>query len=63
VTSAAGNLIVNILRARKCCEKLCGDLLAVHQRKCTLGKMETFSRLASDEITSLCVKLCNLYKV
>jgi hypothetical protein len=22
-------------------KKLCGDLLAVHQRKCTQGKMET----------------------
>jgi hypothetical protein len=28
-----------------------------------LGKIETFSRLASDEITNLLVKLCNLYKV
>jgi hypothetical protein len=54
---------VNILRARKHCEKLCGDLLAVHQMKCALGKMETFSRLASDEITNLWVKLCNLYRV
>jgi hypothetical protein len=54
---------VNILRAGKRCEKLCGDLLAVHQRKCTLGKIETFSRLASDEITNLWVKLCNLYRV
>jgi hypothetical protein len=43
--------------------KLCGDLLAVLQRKCTLGKMETFSRLASDEIMNLWVKLGNLYKV
>jgi hypothetical protein len=25
--------------------------------------METFSRLASDEITNLWVKLCNLYRV
>jgi hypothetical protein len=33
--------------------KDCGDLLAVHQRKCTLGKMETSSRLASNEITNL----------
>jgi hypothetical protein len=48
---------VNILWARKCYERLCGDPLAVHQRKCTLGKMETFSRLASDEITNLWVKL------
>jgi hypothetical protein len=44
-------------------EKLCGDLLVVHQRKCTLGKMETFSRLATDEITNLWVKLCNLCRV
>jgi hypothetical protein len=29
------NLSVDVLRAGKCCEKLCGDLLAVHQRKCT----------------------------
>jgi hypothetical protein len=42
---------------------LFGDLLAVHQRKCTLGKVETFSHLASDEITNLWVKLCNLYRV
>jgi hypothetical protein len=44
-------------------KKLCGDLLAVHQRKCTLSKMETSSRLASDEITNLWVKLCNLCRV
>jgi hypothetical protein len=44
----------------KWCEKLCGDLLVVHQRKCTLSKIETSSRLASDEITNLWVKLCNL---
>jgi hypothetical protein len=37
----------------KMLEKLCGDLMAVHQRKCTLSKMETSSRLASDEITNL----------
>jgi hypothetical protein len=53
----------DILRARKRCERLCGDLLAMHQRKCTLGKMETFSHLASDEITDLWVKLCNLWRV
>jgi hypothetical protein len=35
----------------------------MHQRKCTLGKIETFSRLASDEITNLWVKLCNLCRV
>jgi hypothetical protein len=44
---------MNILRAGKHCEGLCSDLLAVHQRKCTFGKMETFSRLASDKITNL----------
>jgi hypothetical protein len=44
-------------------KKLCGDLLAVHQMKCMLDKMETFSRLASDEITNLWVKLCNLCRV
>jgi hypothetical protein len=44
-------------------EKLCGDLLAVHQRKCTLGKMESFNRLASNEITNLWIKLCNIYRV
>jgi hypothetical protein len=54
---------VNILQAGKRCERLCGDLLAVHKRKCMLGKMETFSRLASDEITNLLVKLCNLCRV
>jgi hypothetical protein len=32
---------VDVLWAEKCCEKLCGDLLAVHQRKCTWSKMET----------------------
>jgi hypothetical protein len=40
------NLSVDDLRAGKRCERLCGDLLAVHQRKCILGKMETSSRLA-----------------
>jgi hypothetical protein len=44
-------------------KKLFGDLLTVHQRKCMKGKIETFSRLASDEITNLWVKLCNLCKV
>jgi hypothetical protein len=43
--------------------KDCGDLLAVHQRKCTLGKMETSSRLARDEIINLWVKLCNHCRV
>jgi hypothetical protein len=57
------NLSVDVLRGGKCCEKLCGDLLVVHQRKCTLGKMETSGRLARDEITNLWVKLCNLYRV
>jgi hypothetical protein len=28
-------LVLMCLWAGKCCEKLCGDLLAVHQRKCT----------------------------
>jgi hypothetical protein len=54
---------VDVLWAGKYYEKLCGDLLVVHQRKCTLGKMETSSRLASDEITNLWVKLCNLCRV
>jgi hypothetical protein len=31
------------LRAGKICEKLCGDLLAIHLRKCMMGKMETLS--------------------
>jgi hypothetical protein len=44
-------------------KKLCGDLLAMQQRKCTLSKMETSSRLASNEITNLWVKLHNLYRV
>jgi hypothetical protein len=51
------------LRARKCYKKLCGDLLAVHEMKCTLEKMETSSLLASDEITNLWVRLCNLCRV
>jgi hypothetical protein len=34
-------------------EKLCCDLLIVHQRNCMLCKMETFSHLARDEITNL----------
>jgi hypothetical protein len=55
------NLSVNILWARKHCEKLCGDLLAVHQRRRMLGKIETFSHLASNKITNIWVKLCNLY--
>jgi hypothetical protein len=54
---------VNILRAGKSCERLCVDLLAVHQRMCMLSKMETFSCLASDEITNLWVQLCNLCRV
>jgi hypothetical protein len=29
--------------AGKSCEKLCGDLLAVHLRKCMVGKTETLS--------------------
>jgi hypothetical protein len=33
--------------------KDCGDLLAMHQRKCTLGKIKTLSHLASDGITNL----------
>jgi hypothetical protein len=56
----SGETLVNILWAGKHCERLCGDLLAVHQRKCTFGKIEIFSRLASDEITNIWVKLCNL---
>jgi hypothetical protein len=54
---------VDVLWAGKHYERLCADLLAVHQWKCTLGELETFSRLASDEITNLWVKLCNLYRV
>jgi hypothetical protein len=57
------NVSVDVLWARKYCERLCGDLLIVHQMKCTLGKMETSSRLASDEITNLWVKLCKLCRV
>jgi hypothetical protein len=56
-------LSVDVLWARKHCERLCGDLWAVHQKKCTLGKIETSSRLARDEITNLWVKLCNLCSV
>jgi hypothetical protein len=43
---------VNILQEGKRCEKLCGDLLTMQQRKCTLKK-----------ISNLWVKLCNLCKV
>jgi hypothetical protein len=50
-------LSVDVLRAGKHCERLCRDLLAMHQSRCTLGKMETPSRLASDKITNLWVKL------
>jgi hypothetical protein len=32
---------VNILRVGKRYERLCGDLLPINLRKCTLGKMET----------------------
>jgi ribosomal protein S27AE len=31
------------LQAEKRCERLCGDFLAVHLRKYTLGKIETLS--------------------
>jgi hypothetical protein len=34
---------VDVLHAGKRCERLCGDLLAVHLRKCMLGKTETLS--------------------
>jgi hypothetical protein len=34
---------VDVLWAGKSCEKLCGDLLAVHLTKCMMGKMETLS--------------------
>jgi hypothetical protein len=54
---------VGVLWAGKGCERLCDDLLAVHHRKCTLGKMETSSRLASGEITNLWIKLCTLCRV
>jgi hypothetical protein len=37
------NLSVDVLRAGKRCERLCGDLLAVHLRKYTLGKIETLT--------------------
>jgi hypothetical protein len=40
---------LDVLQAGKRYERLCGDLLVVHQRKCTLGKIETSNRLASDE--------------
>jgi hypothetical protein len=33
---------VNILWAGKCCERLCGDLLAMHQRNCTIGQIGDF---------------------
>ncbi len=53
---------MDVLRAGKIYEKLCGDLLAMHQRKCTLGKMETSSRLASDEITTRGYKVLTFAK-
>jgi hypothetical protein len=34
---------VDVLRAGKICEKLCGNLLAIHLRKCMMVKMETLS--------------------
>jgi 5-enolpyruvylshikimate-3-phosphate synthase len=34
---------VDVLQAGKSCEKLCGDLLAVHLRNCMMSKMETLS--------------------
>jgi hypothetical protein len=33
-------------------EKSCSDLLAIHQRKCILGKMEIFYSTTGDEITT-----------
>jgi hypothetical protein len=57
------NLSVDVLWTRKCCERLRGDLLAMHQRKCILGKMETSSHLASDEITNLWVVVQPLQSV
>jgi hypothetical protein len=57
------NVSMNVLQARKHYKRLCGDLLTVHQRKCTLGKMEISSHLASNKITNLWVKLCNLCRV
>jgi hypothetical protein len=59
---AAGNFLNNLIGCISW-HALRGDLLVVHQRKCTLGKMETSSRLVSDEITNLWVKLCNLCRV
>jgi hypothetical protein len=37
----SGETFVDVLRARKYYEKLYGDLVVVHQTKCTWGKMET----------------------
>jgi hypothetical protein len=36
------NLSVDVLRVEKRYERLCGDFLCVHQKKCTLDKTETF---------------------
>jgi hypothetical protein len=36
----SGETIVH-KRAGKYCERLCGDIMVVHQRKCTWGKMKT----------------------
>jgi hypothetical protein len=37
------DLSVDVLRAAKSYEKLCGDILVVHLKKCMMGKMETLS--------------------
>jgi hypothetical protein len=59
----SGETLVWIFCGLENAVKDCRDLLAVHQSKCTLGKMETLSRLASDGINNLWVKLCNLCRV
>jgi hypothetical protein len=51
------NLGVDVLRAGKRCESLCGDLLTVDLRKCTLGKMETLSHRRVME-SPTCGKSC-----
>jgi hypothetical protein len=44
-------------------KKLCGDLLSCTKGSVHWAKKETFSCLASDEITILWVKLCKLCRV
>jgi hypothetical protein len=44
---------VNALRAAKHYERLCGDLIVVHLRKCTVRKMETLSAPVGKDVQPL----------